>query len=149
MFKKLFTTMTVVFFALLIVTLQSQEARAGFLPSNLKYHTLKTEHFSIHFPEGLGPVAKEMQIISEEAYQNIVTRLDWQPWGRTHVVLTDKSDKANGMATVLPYNYILLYITSPDADSNLDHYKDYWRMLFNHEFSHIVHIDKHYRWATP
>lgn len=137
----------IVFF--LIIVFIPVLSRANFFLGQQKFNTLKTEHFYIHFPDGIGPIADEIRTISEEAYQNITTRLDWKVKGRVNVVLTDKSDEANGMATVIPYHYILLYISPPDADSSLDHYKDYLRLLFNHEFTHIVHIDMHSRWASP
>ncbi|MFH1355902.1 MAG: hypothetical protein ABII18_02110 [bacterium] len=144
--RRLIIKLTILFF---IITLFPSVAHAGVFPSHLKYYTLKTDHFYIHFPQGIGPIADEIRTISEEAYTNLTARMGWKPWGRTHVVLTDTRDEANGMATVLPYNYILLYISPPDADSSLDSYKDYFRLLFNHEFSHILHIDKHYRFASP
>ncbi len=127
----------------------SHAAQANFFDGKQKYYTVKTEHFSIHFPQELGPVAEEMKTITEETYNRIVNRLEWQPWGRTHVVLSDKTEEANGLSLVLPYDYILLYVVPPEADSTLDDYKDYLRLLFTHEFTHIVHIDMHYRWATP
>lgn len=124
-------------------------SKAGFFHGKQKFYTIKTEHFYIHFPEGLGRVAEEIRGISEESFDRISTRLKWQPGGRTHVVLTDKTDVPNGLATVMPTNSVLLYVATPNADSTLDHYHDYLRMLFNHEFTHIVHIDMHSRWASP
>lgn len=131
-----------------LILLYPALSRAGFFYGKQKFYTVKTEHFTIHFPEGLGHAAEEIRGISEEAYERMTTRLKWQPWGRTHIVLTDKTDVPNGLATVMPTNSILLYIATPSADSTLDHYHDYLRMLFNHEFTHIVHIDMHSRWAS-
>lgn len=136
-------------FLLTLLVSWTGPSSAGFFDGKQKFYTLKTEHFYIHYPDGIGPIAEDMKTITEEAYANIVGRLHWRPWGRTHVILTDKTDQANGMAAVVPYNYILVYIAPPDADSSLDHYRDYLRLLFNHELTHIVHIDMHYRLASP
>jgi hypothetical protein len=143
--KTVIVVIAMVLFCLLFVS----NAYSGFFPGSQKFNSLKTKHFYIHYPEGLGPLAEEMRTITEEAYSNITSRLDWQPWGRTQVVLTDKTDQANGLASVIPYNYILIYVTPPDSDSSLDHYKDYLRLLFNHELTHIVHIDIHSRFSSP
>ena len=103
--KNYFSRVLFLLTALLILLHFSLDTQAGFFSSKLKYNTLKTEHFYIHFPEGLGPIANEMQTISEDSYDTIVSRLGWRPWGRTHVVLSDKTDQPNGLATVIPYNY--------------------------------------------
>lgn len=134
---------------LFLLAVAAGNVHAGFFYGKQNFYTIKTEHFYVHFQEGLGPIAEDMRAIVEEQYTNISTELEWKPKGRTHVVLSDKTDQANGLATVMPYNYILLYVTHPTADSTLDVYKDYLRLLFAHEFTHIVHIDMHYRWATP
>lgn len=125
----------------------SATARAGFFYGKRQYYTLKTEHFYIHYPEGLGQVADELKTIAEEEYERLIVRLYWRPRGRIHVILSDKTDQANGLASVIPFNYILMYTAKPTADSSLDHYKEYLRLLFNHELTHIIHSDMNYRWA--
>lgn len=127
----------------------SLSAEAGFFYGKQKFYTVKTEHFYIHYPQDLGGTAKDMMVIAENSFDRITGRLEWVPRGRTHVVLSDKTDVANGLATIMPFNYILVYVTPPDADSTLASYKNYLEMLFNHELTHIVHIDQHYRATTP
>lgn len=124
-------------------------AEAGFFDGKLKYYTLKTEHFFIHFPQNLSGVAEEMRELTEKVHDRMTARLEWKPGRRTHVVLTDKSETSNGVASVLPDNYILLYAAIPTPDSSLDHYRDYYEYLFTHEYTHILHIDQHHRMASP
>lgn len=123
--------------------------RAEVFHGKQKFYTLKTEHFYLHYPEGIGPIAEEMRQIAEDSFALITKRLEWVPKGRIHVVMSDKSDAANGYASVLPYNHIFIYIVPPAADSELDRYRDYLRLLVAHELTHIVHIDEHYRWVKP
>jgi len=130
-----------------LAVLVSSTSRAEFFNSKQKFYTIKTEHFYIHYPDGIGPLAEEMRTISEESYDLITSRLEWQVKSKIHVVLSDKTDAANGMATVMPYNFILLYMAPPAADSTLDHHKEYLKLLFSHELTHIVHIDQNYRLA--
>lgn len=134
--------------AVFLVTL-AFSSHAGLFPGKQKFYTLKTQHFYIHYHDGIGPLAGDLRDIAEGVFERITSRLDWKPWGRTHVVMTDKTDISNGLASVIPDNYILLYIAPPTGDSTLDHYKDYLELLFTHEFTHIVHIDKHNRVASP
>ena len=122
---------------------------AGFYNGKTKFFTVKTEHFYIHYSEGLGSVANEMVSTSERVFSRLTKRLDWTPKGRTHVVLTDKTEGANGMALLLPEKYVLLYTAIPDVDSNLDHYKHYYEFLFTHELTHIIHIDRYHRVTVP
>ena len=124
-------------------------AQAGFISPNLEFYTVKTEHFYIHYPKEASSVAKDVSEIAENVYSKLTNDLDWKPWGRTHLVLLDKTDDSNGLATVIPANYLLLYITPPMADSSLDNYKNYLTMLISHEFTHILHIDQHHLTSDP
>lgn len=143
--RRLVVILGLVFIGLLLPVL----SQAGFFYGKQKFYTIKSKHFYIHYPEGIGPIADTVRGIAEEQFTNISTRLNWKPKGRTHVVLTDKTDVANGLATVMPFNYIMLQVAHPTADSSLDVYKNYLTLLFAHEFTHIVHIDMNYRWAKP
>lgn len=122
---------------------------AAFFDPNYDVRTIKTEHFYIHYPREIAPIALDLKDLVETVHEKISTKLKWKPWGRTHVLIVDKTDSANGLATVIPANYLLLYVSPPDADSSLDHYKNYLELLFTHEYTHIVHIDQHYRVADP
>lgn len=133
----------------LCLLLQLSTGEAAFYDPQYDVRTVKTEHFYIHYPRQVAPVAKDLLEIVEPIHVTLSEKYNWKPAGRTHVVLVDKTDSANGMATVIPANYLLLYVTPPDADSSLDHYKNYLELLFIHEYTHIIHIDQHYRVADP
>lgn len=54
-------------------------------------------------------------------------------------------DLSNGYATPLPYNTIVIYTTAPPgAEFDAD---DWLRLVFVHEFTHIVHLDRSASWA--
>ncbi|MBT3182672.1 MAG: hypothetical protein HN337_09240 [Deltaproteobacteria bacterium] len=106
-----------------------------------KWQTLKSEHFRINYPKKLELLAQKSAKILEEVYPGITTKWNWRPWGKTEVILVDNTDKANGMAAVLPYNWMVIFATPPSPDSSLAHYDDWLRMLLIHEFTHIVQID--------
>lgn len=107
-----------------------------------KWHTIKTKHFKIHYPEHIEDVAMRAADIFEDVHATLSPELSWKPRSRTEVVLTDDTDEANGFATVLPYNKIILFVAAPRGDSILANYDDWLRLLITHEYTHILHLDK-------
>src|SRR5262249_2031926 len=55
----------------------------------------------------------------------------------------DHTDVSNAFASTLPYNYILVYLTTPSGPSELSHYDDWLEDLFTHEFTHTLHLDRY------
>ena len=69
------------------------------------------------------------------------------PPRRTHVVLADQTDLANGWATPLPYNTIVVNAVLAVGRRVHRHFDDWLRLVFTHEFTHIVHLDRSEGWA--
>jgi Tol biopolymer transport system component len=107
----------------------------------LRWRTLQTEHFEIHFHENEREVARRVAVVAERAHAELAPHMKWKPKRRTHIVLTDDTDSANGSATVLPYNLIRLYTTAPDSASVLNDHDDWLYGLIVHEYAHILHLD--------
>lgn len=108
----------------------------------LKWRTIETQHFAIHYYEPLGMLARHAAVVAERAHRILVQAIGHRPHQLTHIVLTDPTDSANGSATVLPYNVIRLYATAPDDLSPLSDYDDWLTALIVHEHAHIVHLDQ-------
>jgi len=107
----------------------------------IRWRTIETEHFYIHFGKGLEQEAEQIRHIAEEVYHNLTAKIKWKPKSKTDVVLVDNTDSSNGMATPFPGNLIVLYIVKPLPDSSLSNYSDYYKMLFTHELVHILDLD--------
>jgi WD40 repeat protein len=134
-----FLTKRVIFFAFsLLLGLTTLEA--AFIAPELKYQTIETEHFQVHFPEERGKEGERIATMAEELYMLLGQEFNVYPKGRVQIVLKDQDDDANGFATVLPYNLIYLRLIPPDADSSLDHYDDWLRMLLVHEYTHVLNL---------
>src|SRR5262249_11887720 len=57
----------------------------------------------------------------------------------------DQTELPNAYATPLPYDTIVIYPTWPlGAEFDVD---DWLRLVFTHEFTHIVHLDRSESWA--
>ncbi len=108
---------------------------------DLRWHTLDTEHFSVHFHQGGEQLAEEFARVAEEVHTLLVPFIKWHPRGRTSVTLVDSTDDANGFARVTPGNQVVLYVVQPTPDTSLDGYEDWWFALFVHEYAHILQID--------
>ncbi|MFH1830664.1 MAG: hypothetical protein ABH871_07815, partial [Pseudomonadota bacterium] len=127
--------------AIALAIFMARAASASTFDPGAGWHTIFTPHFRIHHPEHIAHVARKAADILEEIHPKIVETWSWKPWSYTEVVLTDSTDEPNGLAAVLPYNWMLIFVAPPDPDSSLAHYDDWLRTLLIHEYSHIVQID--------
>lgn len=109
---------------------------------NLKWQTIESEHFRIHFHDGGADVAQRLWPLAEQNYRELSAFINWSPLDKTDVVLTDEYDYSNGYTRVFPYNSIILYISAPDEINSLEDYDDWLRLVFRHEYLHVVHLDK-------
>lgn len=108
----------------------------------LKYFTMETEHFYIHYPAGMEELALRTGKLAETMRSEVGAKLGWSPNGMTHIVISDASDLANGFTTVFPYRHIQLFAASPIADESLSYYDDWLRTLVAHEYAHVAHLDQ-------
>jgi len=141
--------LVVVVLILLSVLFFSSPSIAGIFDPTLSWQSVQTEHFKINYPKSIEQIAKQSAIILEEIYPEITKKWSFEPWGRTEVVLIDSHDDSNGIASVLPYNWMIIYAGPPDPESSLAHYDDWLRTLLTHEFTHIVQIDAYGGLWTP
>lgn len=145
MLKKFLSSWFIFVFFLMV----AHSAQAGLFAGNAKFYTIESEHFIIHYQESLTPLVEDLRDIAETSFDKLTKKMDWTPKGKIQVVFNDKQDVANGLASLFPYHYILVYAAKPTAHSELGYYKDYLTLLFHHELTHILHIDQYYRFVTP
>ena len=105
------------------------------------WRTAKSKHFAVHYPQPLAKVARRTLAVLETAQTRLAPMLAHTPSRRTHVVITDTAESANGSATPLPFNTIRLFVTAPDDLSPLGDYDDWLTELVVHEHAHILHLD--------
>lgn len=106
------------------------------------WRTIETANFSIHFPLLLEPTAQHVAWLAEQRHPVLEEALKWAPKRKTVVVITDDYDTANGWATPLPYNAVRLFMFTPDDVQQLESFSDWQALLFEHEYTHILHLDK-------
>lgn len=105
------------------------------------WRSAETAHFRLHFESRHRLQAERLAELAEGVHPRVTGWLDWVPRSKTEVVLSDFTDQANGLATPLPYNTIYLFLSSPD-DGELLQNNEWLKLVFTHEYTHIVHLDK-------
>jgi hypothetical protein len=113
----------------------------------LHFRTITTEHFVLYFHQGEETYARRLATIAEETWRTLKGLLGPSPPARTHVVLVDQTELANGSATPVPFDTIVVTATWPPGSDFLGRTDDWLRLVFTHEFTHIVHLDRSEAWA--
>jgi Tol biopolymer transport system component len=130
-FKRFFTVVFAV-----AVCLGAQSAMGGRVNSSLKWKTISTEHFDVHYHEGAEWTAEQVAQIAEEIYPYITGLYNYEP-KRTNFVIKDTEDYANGAA----YFYDdKVEIWATNLEFGMRGTTEWLRNVVTHEYTHIVSI---------
>jgi hypothetical protein len=119
----------------------------GVFDPALHFETLTTAHFVVYFHQGEAATAARLATVAEDTWQQMRQQPGVTPPSRTHVVLVDQSETANGWASPLPYDTVVITAAWPKGSEYLGRTDDWLRLAFAHEFAHIVHLDRSESWA--
>ena len=123
----------------LMSLLVSAPATAGGVPAEV-WRTIETEHFRVHYHRGVAAIAEDVAVLCEQAHAALVPYFGFEPPRRTHVVLMDEADFANGFASVVPFNRMTLLAVPPESDGTRGD-TDHWMYeLIVHEYAHVLHL---------
>jgi Tol biopolymer transport system component len=107
----------------------------------LRFRTLSTPGFDIHFHQGEDAPAKRLAAIAEAVARELAPTLG-RPRQRVHVILVDQDDLSNGWATPVPSNVIEITAAAPGGADLIGNASDWLRLVFVHEYTHILHLDR-------
>lgn len=130
--------------ALLVVALQlsvSTVHASDRYDPRLRFRTLATQNFDIHFHQGEEALARKLAVLVEAVATELEPKLG-RPRGRVHVILVNQDDLSNGWATPVPFNVIEIVAAAPRGSSLIGNITDWMRLVFVHEYTHIVHLDR-------
>jgi len=122
---------------LLIVALL--QAANGQNHPELNWQSFESDHFIFHYHNGTERTVKQALIIAEEVYPHVTALYDYEPATKTHVIIQDTDDYANGGAYYFD-NKILLWASPLQFDLRGNH--NWIRNVFTHEFAHIISLGK-------
>ncbi len=113
----------------------------GQVKPNAKWHSIRTEHFYVHFTPELEVVARRTAASAETAYVKLSAHLS-PPNGAIDLVVADNVDFSNGSATPFPSNRIVIYANPPVDEGALRFTDDPIELVVTHELTHIFHLDR-------
>jgi hypothetical protein len=138
--------MVACFVACLVACLVAGARRLGAqVDPSVRWETLHTAHFRIHFNPQLEDQARRTAVNAERAYAALARELV-PPRGIVDIVLADNVDLTNGQATPFPTNRIIIYAYPPVDAPTLRYYGDWNALVIQHELTHIFHLDRARGW---
>ncbi len=114
---------------------------AANIDPSFHFSTIETDHFAIHFHQGIEMYGYRAADILEGVHKRLTERFQWAPQDKTQVVLLDNTDFANGLATVLPYNAMYIHLSPPFPDVTIGETDDWLELVLIHEYVHILTLD--------
>jgi WD40 repeat protein len=115
---------------------------ANAVDPRLNWKTVETSHFYIHYAQGYERLAQKTANAAEQAHEKLQPAINWQPNDKTHLVVSDETDSANGYATPIPFNRSVIFVAPPDSATGLEDFDDWLETLIIHEYTHVLHLDK-------
>ncbi len=107
-------------------------------PNNhLRWYTIESEHFKVHFQQGNSRSAQVTSKIAEQIYPDVTSLYQLEPDSKTNIVLNDRQDYSNGAAYFFD-NQIEIWV--PALDTPLRGTHDWLWDVITHEFTHIVQL---------
>ncbi|TMH58127.1 MAG: M1 family metallopeptidase, partial [Betaproteobacteria bacterium] len=127
--------------AAVVLIVWGLRAEAQFVDPSLRWRTLDSAHFSVHFAEHTLARARTVAEVAETVYPRVTGWLKWKPESRTQIVVLDSLDSSNGYASPYPFNFIGIVLSPPDEGELLQN-REWLEFVLTHEFTHIVHLDQ-------
>jgi hypothetical protein len=118
----------------------AQWAELSFVDPGLRWRTLETANFALHFAERHRAQARVVAAAAERVLPGLTNLLRWKPASRIQLVVLDSADFANGLASPLPFNYTMVFLSPPDEGELLQN-REWLELVLTHELFHIVHLD--------
>ena len=122
-------------------------AAASRYDPRLRFKTITTRRFDIHYHQGEEVMARRLAVIAEEVASALDASLG-PAAGRVQVILVNQNDLPNGWATPVPYNLIEIAAAGPGGENVIGNTEDWLRLVFTHEYTHVVHLGRSSGWIA-
>lgn len=97
--------------------------------------------FHFHHKKSQDQFLKESLNIALESFPKLHRYFNYKPKTEVHILISDKSVVANGLASVFPRNTIVLNNYPPTGQGFLSFSKDWIKVLLVHEYTHIITLE--------
>ena len=103
----------------------------------LSYRVFKTKHVDVIYQEGLEASIYDFIQEIDKLYEDITNFYGIYPDERLRVIITDDTDISN--ASAIPFDdSIHIYACGNSSDEISSDYKNWYRFVFTHEFTHVL-----------
>jgi hypothetical protein len=103
----------------------------------LEWKTIEGEYFIVHYHQNTEWTANEALHVADDIYPYITDLYQYKPEEKTHIIIRDTDDYANGAAYYFD-NKIEIWAKPLDYELRGSHY--WLRDVIAHEFTHIVSL---------
>ena len=105
----------------------------------IKWQSVVTDHFIIHFYDHTEPAVYAAWKIAEQAYESLSDLYDFSERGKINLALADYDDYSNGFANWTNES-IMIWITDSRFDLRGDN--TWLRNVITHELAHVITLEK-------
>lgn len=135
------------FLAIFLTALSSTSLFAAlgesfFLPPHANYQKLKSDHFDVIFPGAYETEATQTLGYLEQAHATLSPYFVYEPGHRTTVILIDNRDSANGAASAVGLQGLILFMVRPDPYQSIGEYEHWLKNLVIHEYAHYLTLEQ-------
>ncbi len=123
--------------ALSLISLAGLVFAQGFNHPELEWKTIEGEYFIVHYHQNTAWTANEALHIADDIYPAITSLYHYKPEEKTHIIIRDTDDYANGGAYYFD-NKIEIWAMPLDYELRGSHY--WLRDVITHEFTHIISL---------
>lgn len=114
---------------------------AASFPPQLPFRSLRGERLTLHYQQGLEPIARRALPLAEQILARHELRYGVRP-KRVQIVLSDEDDSPNGLASPWPYPFVRVRAAAPAGDEDFGNLESWLRLVLTHELAHVVHLDQ-------
>jgi hypothetical protein len=127
-------------FAFIALSAVTVSAQAGEVPS-LRWQTIRTEHFRIHYEPELAEWAQNLAGQMESVRTAVAARVGYTPPRVIDIIVEDPLNVPNGSAwPLLTYPAMRFWATPPAPTSGLANIRGWGEVLAVHEYAHLAHL---------
>lgn len=129
------------FAAVLLLAALPRVVPAASFPPDLRFRSVSTGRVTVHYHQGLEPLAREAAALATELLEAHEARYGLRV-GRVQVVLADVEDEPNGFASPLPYPLVHVRAVAPRGADDFGNHDGWLRLVLSHELAHVVHLEE-------
>ena len=133
---------------ILLITINSLFATGAWMMNGrvhpeLKWKTIESEHFNIHYHQGIEDIAKRGASIAEQVRPILMKQVDLDTLPRIDIVFTAEDEIMNGFA--MPSNHTVIWVDQNEVAVWTEDEK-WLRTVLAHELQHIVFFNVTKSW---